>query len=63
MIMTWVEAVDYLVGKGMKPSHKSTFSDQNRTYFAFGKNDVLVDHSATVTEVSSGKFYVSDFSS
>lgn len=62
MIMTWVEAVKFLVAKGMKPVSESPFSDQNRVYFAYGKDDAFVDHSATITEVSKGEFWVSDFS-
>lgn len=62
MIMTWVEAVKFLVAKGMKPVSESPFSDQNRVYFAYGSNDVFFDHSATITEVSKNEFHVSDFS-
>jgi hypothetical protein len=62
MIMTWNEAVMYLVNKGMKPVSESPFSDQNRVYFAFGENDVFLDHSATITEVGKNEFHVSDFS-
>lgn len=62
MIMTWVEAVKFLVAKGMKPVSESLFSDQNRVYFAYGSNDVFFDHSATITEVNKNEFHVSDFS-
>ncbi len=62
MIMTWSEAVNFLVAKGMKPVSESICSDQNRVYFAFGSNDVVLDHSATVTEVKKNEFHVSDFS-
>jgi hypothetical protein len=63
MYMSWVEAVNYLVVKGMKPVSESVFSDQNRVYFAFGKNDVFVDHSATISQVSQTEFCVADYSS
>jgi len=62
MIMTWEAAVTYLLEKGMKPAYESTFSDQNRMYFAYSKNNVFLDHSATVTEIGKNKFYVADFS-
>ena len=62
MYMSWVEAVNYLVAKGMKPVSESLFSDQNRVYFAFGKNDVFVDHSATISQVSQTEFCVADYS-
>ena len=62
MTMTWVEAVNYLVAKGMKPVSESVFSDQNRVYFAYGENDVFVDHSATVSQVGENEFYVADHS-
>lgn len=62
MIMTWVEAVKYLVSKGMKPVSESAFSDQNRVYFGFGSNEVFFNHSATVTEVGKNEFHVSDYS-
>ena len=62
MIMTWVEGVNFLAAKGMKPVSESPFSDQNRVYFAYGVNDVFFDHSATITEVGKNKFHVSDFS-
>jgi hypothetical protein len=62
MIMTWVEAVNFLIAKGMKPISESPFSDQNRVYFTFGVNDVFLDHSATVTEVGKNQFHVSDYS-
>lgn len=62
MIMTWIEAVNFLVNKGMKPVSESAFSGQNRVYFAFGENDVFLDHSATVTQVGKDEFHVSDFS-
>jgi len=60
--MTWVEAVNFLIAKGMKPVSESPFSDQNRVYFAYGSNDALLDHSATVTQLKRNEFYVSDFS-
>jgi hypothetical protein len=60
--MSWVEAVNVLIAKGMKPVSESPFSDQNRVYFAYGSNDVFFDHSATITEITKGKFAVSDFS-
>jgi hypothetical protein len=63
MYMSWVEAVNYLVVKGMKPVSESVFSDQKRVYFAFGKNDVFVDHSATISQVSQNEFCVADYSS
>ena len=62
MIMSWLEAVNFLVAKGMKPVSESPFSDQNRVYFAFGENDVMLDHSATITEVRKNEFPVADFS-
>jgi hypothetical protein len=62
MIMTWVDAVNFLIAKGMKPVSESPFSDQNRVYFAYGVNDVFLDHSATVTQVGKNEFHVSDFS-
>jgi len=46
----------------MKPVSESSFSDQNRVYFAFGVNDAFLDHSATVTEVGKNQFHVSDYS-
>jgi hypothetical protein len=60
--MTWVEAVKFLIAKGMKPVSESPFSDLNRVYFAYGANDVFLDHSATVTQIGRNEFYVSDFS-
>jgi hypothetical protein len=62
MYMNWVEAVNYLVAKGMKPVAESCFSDQNRVYFAYGENDVFVDHSATVSQVAQNEFCVADYS-
>ena len=62
MIMTWVEAVNSLIAKGMKPVSESPFSDLNRAHFAYGSDDVFLDHSATVTQIGRNKFYVSDFS-
>jgi len=62
MIMTWPAAVTFLLSKGMKPAYESPFSDQNRVYFAYGKNDVFLDHTATVTEIGKNEFYVADFS-
>jgi hypothetical protein len=62
MIMTWVDAVNFLIAKGMKPVAESPFSDQDRVYFAYGANDAFFDHSATVTNVGKGEYHVSDFS-
>lgn len=62
MITTWIEGVNFLAAKGMKPVSKSPFSDQNRVYFAYGVNDVFLDHSATITEVGKNEYHVSDFS-
>jgi hypothetical protein len=61
-VTTWIKAVNFLVAKGMKPVSESPFSDQNRVYFAYGTNDVFLDHSATITEIDRNEFYVSDFS-
>ena len=57
---TFEEAAETLKAKGMYLVRKSTFSDQVRAYFAYGSNDVLFDHSATVTLVGE-KWVVSDF--
>jgi len=62
MIMTRVEAVKFLVAKGMKPVSESAFSKQKRVYFAYGSNDVFFDHSATITKVNKNEFHVADFS-
>jgi hypothetical protein len=62
MVMTWTNAVEYVVSKGMKPVSESPFSDQNRVYFAYGSNDVFLDHSATVTQVGKNEFRVADYS-
>ena len=62
MIMTWIEGVNFLIAKGMKPASESPFSDQNRVYFAYGQNDVFLDHSATITQVGKNQYHVSDFS-
>ena len=59
---SWIEAVDYLVKKGLVPVSESRFSDQHRVYFSRKGNDVFLNHSATVTKCPGDKnFYVSDF--
>jgi hypothetical protein len=61
--MTFDEAVEYLVTKGMKPVSDQIFSDQHRIYFSrvLGE-DVFLDHSATITIVPEFDLvYVSDF--
>lgn len=58
---TFEEAAKTLEAKGMSFSHESPFSDQVRAYFAYGSNDVMFDHSATVTLVGK-EWAVSDFS-
>ena len=56
------DAIKYLVNKGMFAANESPFSDLDRIYFAYGENDVFLDHSATVTKVGVSKYAVSDFS-
>ena len=58
---TFEGAAETLKAKGMDLARKSTFSDQVRAYFAYGSNDVLFDHSATVT-LRGKEWAVSDFS-
>ena len=59
---TFEEAAETLKAKGMHLVRKSRFSDQVRAYFAYGSNDVMFDHSATVTLRGKGKKWtVSDF--
>ena len=62
MIMTWADAVNFLTSKGMKQVSESPFSDQNRVYFAYGSDDVFLDHTATVTQLNRNEFYVADSS-
>ena len=59
---TFEEAAETLKAKGMYLVRKSTFNYQVTAYFAYGSNDVIFDHSATVTlQGKSKKWAVSDF--
>ena len=58
---TFEEAAKTLEAKGMDFVRKSPFSDQVRAYFAYGSNDVMFDHSATVTLIGK-EWAVSDYS-
>lgn len=58
---TFEEAAKTLEAKGMDFVRKSPFSDQVRSYFAYGSNDVMFDHSAIVTLVGK-EWVVRDYS-
>lgn len=62
--MTYTEAANTLIAKGMVIARiDGVFSDTSREYWAFPRgNNVMGDHSATITHIGCDEFHISDFS-